>query len=86
MADNHVEHDRNSGGLTIELAVLAYEIRILVEVLMMGIQSLIDKPEAEPVREELSVLAKLAGQGTDALIALDAALDTPVREPAKLRA
>ncbi len=86
MADNHVEHDRNSGGLTIELAVLAYEIRILVEVLMMGIQSLADKPEAEPVREELGVLAKLAGQGTDALIALDAALDTPVREPAKLRA
>jgi hypothetical protein len=59
----------------IELASLAHEIRILVEVLLMGIQSLMEHPQAAQVRNELGVLAKLAGQGTEALAALDGALD-----------
>jgi hypothetical protein len=86
MAENYGEGGRDSRNVNIELAVLAYEIRVLVEVVLMGIQSLIDNPQAEPVKEELGVLAKLAGQGAEALIALDAALDEPAAEPARLRA
>ena len=81
MADNYSEGGRESRCVNIELAVLAYEIRVLIEVLLMGIQSLMDNPLAAPVKEELGVLAKLAGQGADALIALDAALDEPVEDP-----
>jgi hypothetical protein len=81
MADNHSEGGHESRCVNIELAVLAYEIRVLIEVLLMGIQSLMDNPLAAPVKEELGVLAKLAGQGADALIALDAALDKPVGDP-----
>jgi hypothetical protein len=86
MAEACVESGRQSRDMNVELSVLAYEIRILVEVLMMGIQSLMDNPLAEPVREELGVLAKLAGQGTEALIALDAALDESTEEPVRLSA
>lgn len=90
MADNYSKGGQESRRSNIELAVLAYEIRVLVEVLLMGVQSLIDNPLAAPVKEELGVLAKLAGQGAEALIALDAALDEsvedPVAEPAKLSA
>ena len=81
MADNHSESGQGSRCVNIELAVLAYEIRVLIEVLLMGIQSLMANPLAEPVKEELGVLAKLAGQGADALVALDAALDQPVEDP-----
>ncbi len=81
MAENYSERGRESRCVNIELAVLAYEIRVLIEVLLMGIQSLMDNPLAAPVKEELGVLAKLAGQGADALVALDAALDTPVEDP-----
>jgi hypothetical protein len=77
MADDHFS--RESRVPSIELATLAYEIRIVVEVLSMGIHSLMDNPGAEAIRSELGVLAKLAGQGTEALVALDAALDEPVR-------
>jgi hypothetical protein len=77
MAENYGESGRESRSVNIELAVLAHEVRILVEVVLMGIQSLMDTPRAEPVREELAVLAKLAGQGAEALIALDAALEAP---------
>ena len=90
MADNYLEGDRGSRCINIELAVLAYEIRVLVEVLLMGIQSLVENPLAAPIKEELGVLAKLAGQGAEALVALDAALDRPsedpVDEPARLSA
>ena len=34
-------------------------------------------------KEELGVLAKLAGQGAEALVALDAALDDPAEDPAE---
>jgi hypothetical protein len=90
MADNYSKGCQESRRSNIELAVLAYEIRVLIEVLVMGVQSLMDNPLAAPVKEELGVLAKLAGQGAEALIALDAALDEPVddpvKEPAKLSA
>jgi hypothetical protein len=90
MADNYSKGGQESRRNNIELAVLAYEIRVLIEVLVMGVQSLMDNPLAAPVKEELGVLAKLAGQGAEALIALDAALDgsvdDPVQEPAKLSA
>ena len=77
MADNYLETSCDGRFHSIELAVLAYEIRVLIEVLLMGITSLIEDPQAAPIREELGVLAKLAGQGADALIAFDAALETP---------
>ncbi len=83
MADNYSEGGQGSRCVNIELAVLAYEIRVLVEVLLMGIQSLMENPAAAPVKEELGVLAKLAGQGAEALVALDAALDDPAEDPAE---
>jgi hypothetical protein len=86
MADNYFAIGGDGPRVNIELAVLAYEIRILIEVLVMGIQSLIDNPQAAPIKEELGVLAKLAGQGAEALVALDAALDEPVEERTKLSA
>lgn len=86
MADNYLETSSDSRCVNIELAVLAYEIRILVEVLLMGIQSLVENPQAAPVKEELGVLAKLAGQGADALVALDAALDAPDERLTRLSA
>lgn len=75
MADDGVDGCRCCRNRDIELASLAHEIRILVEVLLMGLQSLMEHPQAEQVRSELGVLSKLAGQGTEALVALDAALD-----------
>jgi hypothetical protein len=81
MADDYLESGRDGRCLNIELAVLAHEIRILVEVLLMGVQSLMDNPLAAPVKEELGVLAKLAGQGAEALVALDAALDGTTEDP-----
>jgi hypothetical protein len=80
IAENYVERARESRGDKVEAAVLACEIRVLIEVVLMGLESLMEAPQAILVKEELAVLAKLAGQGTEALVALDAALDdAPVR-------
>jgi hypothetical protein len=83
IAENYVERSRENRGDNVELAVLAYEVRVLIEVVMMGLESLMEAPQAILVKEELAVLAKLAGQGTEALVALDAALDNA---PIRLRA
>ena len=79
MAEQYAEGGPENRNLDIELSVLAYEVRVLVEVVLMGLQSLMDAPQAGPVKQELGVLAKLAGQSAEALIALDAALDEPPR-------
>jgi hypothetical protein len=83
IAENYAEHTRESRTDKLEASVLAYEIRVLLEVVLMGLESLMEVPQAILVKEELAVLAKLAGQGTEALVALDAALDD---EPVRLRA
>jgi hypothetical protein len=83
IAENYVERVRENRGDNVELAVLAYEIRVLIEVVLMGLESLMDQPQAILVKDELAVLAKLAGQGAEALVSLDAALDA---EPVRLRA
>lgn len=83
IVENYVERPRESRSDKVELAVLAYEVRVLIEVVMMGLESLMEAPQAILVKEELAVLAKLAGQGSDALVALDAALD---EAPIRLRA
>ena len=74
MANTENKGVSEDGNHRIEIATLFHELRIAVEALLMGIKTLLQKPEAAPVVDQLGILATLAHQGAETIAALDTAL------------
>ncbi|HKJ60533.1 MAG TPA: hypothetical protein VKA94_00860 [Hyphomicrobiales bacterium] len=83
MADS----DDNTGGaggnttLREQLKFSVIEARIGVEAIMHGLEAVARRPESAPVREELKVLEKLAGQAATLLDTVKDTLAGPDAEP-----
>lgn len=67
MAENDNTPPADEGNIRIEARRLVFEVRIVLESVAHGLESLISRPEAIFLKEELGVLRKLTTQAAEAL-------------------